>query len=293
MAIRTLGWGRPRAKRESQTSTLFPGSTNRYSGALVPSPPPPFTTKNTASTLVCDKIPRACQAMNKDRQGYFTSRPGSKPDFREVESIAEVDPIRIQFNSPIYSRDDIGRVVEYPLVTACQIFYDKGIQTIGSAASEDDLDENGRGNAYIYLRWEGLSEENRAIAVELFEPTARLITAYDNKRYLELRIPIAEDSYVRDVEKAACELANTFADQSGNFTTRSMEELRAAAHYTPIEDLVEEYGFTYDKLEKLFYYNLYQWMKNHPLDQPDPDHVDTLESRSDHMNAPWEEYDPK
>ena len=128
-------------------------------------------------------------------------------DALKIESINPLN--RDKFNVSLKNREDIKRVVELPLIEACEIFWDKNIQTVESSANKENA-QNGKG--WILLDWDSLSDENKKIAQSL---SGRVRKAHGGSETLfyDLEIPMSKDMLVKDISKNATELANKFKKQ--------------------------------------------------------------------------------
>ena len=115
------------------------------------------------------------------------------------------------FGKPVLNREYIKRIVDLPLVEACEILYDKNIKTIETSANKKDV-ESGAG--YIAIDLKSISEENKLIAQA---QGGRLSTLYKTNEpepdiYI-LEIPISKDMLVKDISKTASDIANKFRKQ--------------------------------------------------------------------------------
>lgn len=88
----------------------------------------------------------------------ITRRLGSGESW---DSIPVIDTEREEF---IRTKKDIAKLVELPLLKACEIFWDKNIETASAHANPQALIE---GKCWLRLKFVSLSEENKKIALTL------------------------------------------------------------------------------------------------------------------------------
>src|ERR1035437_10524830 len=74
--------------------------------------------------------------------------------------ISEMSAIEESGYSPT-TRESLSKLVEAPLLEACEDLYDKNIRTAMSSANKKDIEYGG--HAYIDIDFDSLSEENKAI----------------------------------------------------------------------------------------------------------------------------------
>ena len=124
--------------------------------------------------------------------------------------ISDVEPLRYLSCLRFY-REDVERYVEQPLVEACRILLDRNVVTTLTSANQVDLE---RGvNGVIFVDYNALSEENRAVAREL----PRLRTIPGTARVLaQIDIPLTEESTVGSVSEYAVAIAERFRSQSSS-----------------------------------------------------------------------------
>ncbi len=148
------------------------------------------------------------------------------------------------------NRAEIGQYVETPLVSACEHFWDLGIQTRMSSANSNDV---GR-NAYIDLDYDSLSEKNRKIAEEL---SSEKFILHGSKPTPVLKLvisPITSETTIEEIKKKADEVANHFKKQKITWIPiMTLEDLRHTFGDNNLQpnDFTETYF--YDKENELFY----------------------------------------
>jgi hypothetical protein len=170
---------------------------------------------------------------------------------KKVTQISEIQPIGEQRGQMIKTRDSISSLVEPPLISACEMFWDNNIRTLESSANKNDI---GRG-ASIAIDWESLSDDNRKIAKEY----GKLLENYDGKSAVLLTIPVTERASSEDIEQEADKIAANFMKQSATWVpSYSLEEVRGFYEIDPddsdfgIESFVN-LGFYYDERGQKFY----------------------------------------
>jgi hypothetical protein len=136
-----------------------------------------------------------------------------------LEKIVDVVQIR-ESVVEITERSRIPKVVEKPLIKACELFYDKNIKTLMSSANYQDV---GEGRAYIRIDYDTLSLENKKIA-------KRLCKFSGDSAYVE--IPVDKDTTVEALEKKFLETAEKFKPQPllwGGYKKEEIEKLAKKA----------------------------------------------------------------
>ena len=107
-----------------------------------------------------------------DEFGPTDDERGLSPQDRGLDApeempiqLTEVEPIKNSFKH-ILKKEDLKEVVEPPLLTACEILYDKNIETKSSSANKDNVEQ---GFAYIYIDYDTLSPANQEIGKQIGE----------------------------------------------------------------------------------------------------------------------------
>lgn len=139
--------------------------------------------------------------------------------------IENINPLnRNKFNVTLQKREDIKRIVELPLLEACELFWDKNIKTVESSANKENIQS---GQGWILLDWESLSDENKQIAQS---QNGRVRKAHGDSETLfyDLEIPMSKDILVKDISKNATELANKFQKQKLTWASGTTLEDRIA-----------------------------------------------------------------
>ena len=149
-----------------------------------------------------------------------------------AEEIASTNPIKKYRGHVIKRRSDIKEWVEGSLLKACEIFYDKNIQTISTSANRNDIGREGR----IDLEYTGLSEENKEIAKEV----GRLLTDGEGFKSINISIPVNKRTTRGEVERYSVRIAQEFKKQ---------EMTWAPTH--SLNDLLEGYRITYKRAKEL------------------------------------------
>ena len=139
--------------------------------------------------------------------------------------IENINPLnRDKFNLGLKNREDIKRIVEVPLVEACEVFWDKNIKTVETSANQENIQT---GYVWILLDWESLSDENKKIA-QLQNGSLREAHGGAGTLYYDLKIPASKDMLVKDIAKNATELANKFQKQKLTWAFGKTLEARIA-----------------------------------------------------------------
>lgn len=136
---------------------------------------------------------------------------GRLPD---TTPLSEVDPIRLVSKLDL-EQLEIERVVELPLVAACQALWKKNVTTSLSSANREDL---GSGRGALFIEYDLLSPENRAVAERLGE--IRAVSDRQSRevyRTLIITIPVEWMDTVGSVSDRALAIADQFHHQPDRF----------------------------------------------------------------------------
>ena len=164
-------------------------------------------------------------------------------------------------DSMLQRRADIKKLVEEPLVPACERLYDLNICTWRASANSNDINQ---GYGVISIDFPSLSEHNKTIAQELFERREAELTTPEDPRLVILRIPLKETSTIGDVSDAALKLAERFGKQEMTWATRyTLEQMRdwLKSPNKPPEEIAQEVNLFYDPETKTFFINEEQCLK--------------------------------
>jgi hypothetical protein len=156
-----------------------------------------------------------------------------------VSSLNEVLPIQKTRGLVITKREQIKEIVEGPLVSACEVFWDKNIKTYESSANSQDIQ---KGHCYIRIDFDSLSEENKKIAQQYSEPYNDV-----GVQVLELVIPVTGSETVNEVSDKAVELANTFHKQKATW----IEGTTLQQHIDWLSERYGKYPQTAEEIERL------------------------------------------
>ena len=124
------------------------------------------------------------------------------------------------------TKEDLARLVEPPLLEACEELYDKNIKTVMSSANSKDVET---GEAYIDIEYESLSEENKGIARELGE--SFMMHGSVPTECIKLVFSVNVSTTVGDIRRVAHEVVSKFKyqekieiDYSKKFEHQKIEE---------------------------------------------------------------------
>ena len=165
----------------------------------------------------------------------------------EPKAVIEIEPIQESRGSMVKTRDQIKKLVEVPLLSACEELYDKNIRTVSTSANKKDI-ESGR-PGYIIIDFGSLSEENRKIARQLGE-----LSHEDNTGQILIEIPLAKNTTADEIKKFAESIAHKFEKQLMTWApTYTLQDLREiyCDNEAQVEDFID--GYYYNPKEKLFY----------------------------------------
>lgn len=111
-------------------------------------------------------------------------------DYR-TQPLSTVQRIINTRNAQVRSIDDLEKIVELSLLKACQIFYDKNIQTLSTNANI----HNGF-DGYLIFDYAFMSEENQGIARTL-DATIRPYDGYDA---VIINFPLNPETLIGEIE---------------------------------------------------------------------------------------------
>lgn len=178
----------------------------------------------------------------------FESIKNEKPTL----AVSEIKPIEESRNIVLEGRDSISKYVESPLVSACQIFWDKNIQTLSSSCNEKDV---AIGYGHIIVDFDSMSPENQSIASSIGTPVE-----YDGRLALEIKFPINKETTTEEIERMTEDVANKFVNQQPLWVPRYTVDYIKSAFGIPEEESInpsefsdEESGFYWDEETQLFY----------------------------------------
>lgn len=145
--------------------------------------------------------------------------------------IAEIEPIGKNRGIIPVSRDDLVKLVEFPLLEACQILFDKNILVTASSANKNNIPVK---EIYIVLDSNSLSPANKEIAEKFGsrEEAGEVINGQVITQELKIIALINENTTIDEVRKFFIDIANSFQRQEKTWGPRT---------YT-IKDLKLAYG---------------------------------------------------
>ena len=151
-------------------------------------------------------------------------------------------------------KEQLSSLVEKPLLSACQILYDKNIRTTGSSANKKDI---GNGKVYITIDFDTLSQENKKIAEDIGK-----IYQSDEITQVKIEIPTDSEDVVEDIQLKAEKIANKFKKQQLLWArVYTLGDLRVMYGYDPedeemkIKDFAngEHNSYFYDPINNIFF----------------------------------------
>ncbi|EKD23773.1 MAG: hypothetical protein ACD_81C00185G0011 [uncultured bacterium] len=164
--------------------------------------------------------------------------------------IAEIAPIEESRNTWVRDRKHLKELVEAPLLSACEVLWDKNIRTLSTSANTKDIKY---GSAHLIIDFDSLSDENKKIGENLGE-----VFWGDNMNQLKIEIPVTESSTTNDIKSLADSIAHKFGNQKMTWAPfYTLEQVRRIYGIDPND---EAYGvddftsqFHYDSERKLFF----------------------------------------
>jgi len=164
-------------------------------------------------------------------------------DITDSTPISEVPPIELSRGETITYRSDVSRVVEIPLVPACEVLFDKNIETSNSSANSKHFLKNPPFPAMIELSYDRLSLRNKKIAEKLGHISELSYPSGPSKK-LHLEIPITSATTVGEIKQAFLALVNQFEPQA-----LKPSEVREIQSIESIKGLNRTYGGTQDEAQ--------------------------------------------
>ncbi len=188
-------------------------------------------------------------------------KPLSATETREqlrAKKLSIIEPIGDWHEHP-ERKEDLAKLVEGPLLSTCEILYDKNIETFMSSANKQNI---AQGYVDFQILVDSLSKRNKMIADDLVKEglaKLRAANAVDSS-LLSCYIPVTADSVWGEIEDAGERIANRFVQQTlvaEVYTPQYLMEYLAAAledvkgDITP-ED-IEKHGYAYDPESGYFF----------------------------------------
>jgi len=163
--------------------------------------------------------------MNFSEKPKFTIGP-KRPNFTIVKKkpaftikpskkIKDVPAFHQGTNIPVNTKDDLKGIVEEPCLKACQMLFDKNIETIDSGCNGENCPDC----AYIVINYDTLDAHNKQIAdnmvnnktVKFFPKSDVCIRNYFNQIFIN--IPASPEETVSSVEKRLLNITQNFVPQ--------------------------------------------------------------------------------
>lgn len=192
--------------------------------------------------------------MNEPRLGVTPTEIVTSRTIRDIHPIEESD-------SKLQCRADIKKLVEEPMVPACETLYDLNICTWRSSANFKDLEQ---GYGVISIDLPSLSEPNKTLAQRFVEEGKAELDDSEDPQLVNLRIPLKETSTVDEVSANALELAKEFRKQKMTWAVRySLEEMRdwfELPNEAP-QEIAQNRNLFYDLETQTFFLNEEQCLK--------------------------------
>lgn len=191
--------------------------------------------------------------MTDNENGFIDSSELVKTPLSEIKVIAQTSGLVFR------ERKEIKELVEPPLVSACEMLYDKNIETWGSSANEKDVRV---GWAYIAINRASLSEENRHIYDELPIENKEVDDEFGppkDEDDMFIYFPTKSDTTAGDIEQASVKVASGFKKQPMIWAPRmTLDDLRKTYRISPeedisVEDFIGESGYYYDESSQMFF----------------------------------------
>ncbi len=175
-------------------------------------------------------------------------------------TIKNIQPIR-ESDSKLQQKADIRKLVEEPLISACERLYDLNLCTWRSSANFQDI---AQGHGVISIDFPSLSDRNKIIAKKLVEEGKAELFTPEEPRLVGLIVPLNKASTVAEVSEAAFQLVRYFKKQKMTWATKySLGQMRnwlKSPDKTP-EEIAQENNLFYDPETQTFFLNEEQCLK--------------------------------
>lgn len=176
------------------------------------------------------------------------------------KKLSEIEPKTHAHENP-ESREDLVNFVEEPLLLACQLLYDKNVQTYMSSANKDSVHA---GLVEFSINYDALSDRNKKVAENLIrEGAAELLPAISvNPSRLQIEIAVNSETSWGEIEDASAKVAERFAPQRLMPEGYSPDFLMGYLEATIEEDIpgdtvtpeyFERHGYFYEPETGLFF----------------------------------------
>lgn len=136
----------------------------------------------------------------------------------------------------VLSREDLVKLVEAPLLEACEELYDKNIKTLWSSANKENLEHGGYAN--IQIDFDTLSDKNKEIALKFGKLSE--LHGEKNKKSIELRFPLTKNTTVGEIRTMAHQVVSQFEKQKMTWAEKFTLDDLAKAYRVPREELSPE-----------------------------------------------------
>ncbi len=180
------------------------------------------------------------------------------------KKISELEPIEEFRDTILKNRSDLERLVEAPLLSACQEFYDKNIDTLSSSANKKDVPY---GSGHIEINFDSLSDKNKEIGKTLGN-----VGFFDDINKLNIKIPITTESTFQEVQDKSLEIAHKFFKQRYSVNVWTLEQMRQLNGIEPDDESFSPENFApgwyWSPEHKLFFRSEEQYKKvTEPVDE--------------------------
>ncbi len=183
-----------------------------------------------------------------------------------AKHVTEIEPIWFENIVPA-TRDMLDRIVEAPLLAACQMLYDKNVRTVLSSANAGDAM---RGFAWITLDCSTMSDRNREVVDELgIEVSAIPLPEGGELLVGGLKLPVDHTTTIQELSDLAVAAAGKFDVQPMLWAvTCPLDELRAEGEEgmpdTELAARAVAAGNYYDAESRTVYINEEHFRKANP-----------------------------
>jgi len=160
------------------------------------------------------------------------------------------------------TKEQLKNIIELPLLSACEELYEKNINTLASSANQQDIE---RGEVYILIDFDTLSDENKKISLNYAE-SKQDDGHWGGGKTVRITIPVSESSTLNKISLKALEIVRAFRKQPATWIPTykklpiKLEDIRDIfygpkdpEYDDPTASGWQRNGLNYDPEKKVFY----------------------------------------
>ena len=127
-------------------------------------------------------------------------------------------------NAIVKKREFLKEIIDEPCLKACEILYDKNIQTVNSSANKTNIGNS----ANVTINFDTLNSKNKSIARELAQRGIIKLNEedeFEGETAFEINVPIKDDMDGSIVSEKLAMIASLFAEQDVLFGRISKDKM--------------------------------------------------------------------